>query len=882
MATQPRIVVIGAGIVGCALADELTRRGRTHVTVLDQGSLFTTGGSTSHAPGLVFRTTGSRTMTRLADVTATKYARTTLDGARCFRPVGGLEVAATPERLTDLHRRHGWAAASGIASRVIDAFECATLHPLLDPSTILGGLHIPGDGLASPVAAAEAQARAAIGRGARFLGHRRVTGIERSGGRVRAVRTASGERFDADLVVSCAGMWGPLVGGLAGVTIPLVPMAHQYAITSPVAALGAVHALESLTGRADASLPILRHQDADLYFREHGDRVGIGAYGHRAMPMDPRELDVQDPNTTMASERTFTAEDFETSWEAAVALLPALGDTKVEDGINGVFSFTPDGMPLLGEHPDLAGFWSAEAVWITHSAGVAEAVAEWMTTGRPAVDGEPIDLSCAHLDRFDPAMLAPDTVRARACRAFDEVYDIVHPHDPPAVSADARSAGAPLVRPAHTGPFHSRQVELRAVFGEGAGWARPMWFEANAWLPEVCEIAPRRGWAGRNWSPVAGAEALVTRRAAGLYDLSPLRRVEVTGPHALEFLQRLTTNQLDRPVGSVTYTLMLDDAAGIRADLTVARLGPQRFALGLTNRLDVALLRSYVRAGVTIRDVTEQTCCLGLWGPNVRAILDGLVPGSAQRLGFFRAAEFRVGTVPVTGLRVSYVGEYGWELSTAAEHGEALWDTLFVAGARHGLVAAGRHAFSSLRMEKGYRAWGGDISTEHDPDSAGLGFAVRMDKGPFLGRAALHERRRAGAPARALATLVLDHPQTVLFGQEPVYDVPLARRYERGPVLVDSGPGGATGSQPGDAGVRPGPEDAGRAGAVTSTSCAVIGHVASAAVGHTVAASIAHAWLPAERAVAGTRVEIEYLGARVGAEVADGPLYDPSMSRMRS
>ncbi|MET0191024.1 MAG: FAD-dependent oxidoreductase [Pseudonocardia sediminis] len=853
MATQPRIVVVGAGIVGCALADELTRRGRTHVTVLDQGPLFTTGGSTSHAPGLVFRTTGNRTMTRLADATVTKYSQTTLDGARCFRPVGGIEVAATPERLTDLHRRHGWAAASGIGSRMIDADECATLHPLIDPSTVLGGLHIPGDGLASPVAAAEAQARAAISRGAEFLGHRRVTAIERSGGRVRAVCTSAGERFEADMVVSCAGMWGPLVGGLAGVTIPLVPMAHQYAITSPVAALDAVHALGSLVGRADASLPILRHQDADLYFREHGDRIGIGAYGHRAMPMDPLELDVQDPNTTMPSERTFTAEDFDPSWDAALALLPALGDTKVEEGINGVFSFTPDGMPLLGEHPDLAGFWSAEAVWITHSAGVAEAVAEWMTTGRPAVGGEPIDLSCAHLDRFDPAMLEPETVRARSCRAFDEVYDIVHPHDPPAVA-----------RPVRTSPFHSRHVELRAVFGEGAAWERPMWFEANATLPEVCETTRRSGWAGRNWSPVAGAEALVTRRAAGLYDLTPLRRVEVTGPHALEFLQRLTTNQLDRPVGSVTYTLMLDESAGIRADLTVTRLGPERFALGVTNRLDVGLLRSYARAGVTIHDVTEETCCLGLWGPKVREILDGLVPESAQCLGFFKAAEFSVGSVPVTGLRVSYVGEYGWELSTAAEHGEALWDTIYTAGARHGLVAAGRHAFSSLRIEKGYRSWGTDISTEYDPDEAGLGFAVNMDKGPFLGRAALHQRRLAGPPARSLATLVLDCPQAVLFGQEPVYDVPDAHRSGRGPYLLDDG------------------SSAPPTSAAPLSARTALGYVASAAVGHTVGESIAHVWLPAEKAVAGTRVEVEYLGKRLGAEVVDGPRYDPSMSRMRA
>jgi glycine cleavage system aminomethyltransferase T/glycine/D-amino acid oxidase-like deaminating enzyme len=825
MATQPRIVIVGAGIVGCALADELTARGRTDVTVLEQGPLFATGGSTSHAPGLVFQTTGHRTMTRLASATVAKYARTSLGGTRCFRPIGGLEVAAGPERLADLHRRHGWAVASGIDARLLDPAACAALHPLLDVDAILGGLHIPSDGLAVPLAAAEAQARAAQARGARFLAHRRVTAIERSEGRVRAVVT-DGERLPADLVVSCAGMWGPLVGGLAGVGIPLVPMAHQYAKTSPIAELDLVHKLAGLTHATEATLPILRHQDADLYFREHGDRLGIGAYGHRAMPMDPAELDVPDPNTYMPSERTFTAEDFDPSWDAAVALLPALADAKVEEGINGIFSFTPDGLPLLGEHPDLAGFWSAEAVWITHSAGVAEAVAEWMTTGTPAVGGTPIDLSGAHLDRFDPAVLAPATVRARACRAFDEVYDIVHPQAPPAVA-----------RPLRTAPFHSRQVALGAVFGEHGGWERPLWYEANAGLPEVCEIAPRDDWAARHWSPIAGAEALVTRRAAGLFDLTSLRRVEVRGPNALGFLQHLTTNQLDRPVGSVVYTLMLDTGGRIRSDVTVARLGEQRFLLGVNSRLDVGWLREHVLGDVTVRDVTSGTCAVGLWGPRVREILTGLVPDAVRDLRFFRAAEFTVGSVPVTGLRVSYVGEHGFELSTTADLGVALWDTLMDAGAAHGLVPAGRHAFSALRLEKGFRSWGADMSTEHDPAEAGLEFAVRMDKGPFVGRTALERRRRAGAPRRRLATLVLDDPHAVVLGHEPVH---------------------APGEQ------------------------AAAGHVTSADVGPTVGASIAHAWLPTALAATGTAVEIAYRGHRLGARVVTGPLYDPTSARMRA
>lgn len=842
--TTPRIVIIGAGIVGCALADELTRRGHGDVTVLEQGPLFRTGGSTSHAPGLVFQTTGNRTMTRLATATVTKYAGLAESGVPCLNRVGGLEVATTPERLADLHRRHGWASASGIGSRVLDPGECATLHPLLDRDRILGGLHVPTDGTALPVAAARVQARAAIARGARFLEHRTVTAIDTTGDRVRAVHCGD-ERVAADLVVCCAGMWGPLVGALAGVTVPLVPMAHQYARTTPLGALEVIHALDSASGSADPRLPILRHQDADLYFRAHGLRLGIGSYGHRAMPLDPRELDVPDPGTSMPSERRFTPDDFDPSWEAAATLLPVLGEAKVEEGVNGVFSFTPDGMPLLGEHPGVRGFWSAEAVWITHSAGVAEAVAEWITAGRPAIGGEPIDLSAAHLDRFDPAALAPDVVRARACRAFDEVYDVIHPHDPPAVA-----------RPVRTTPFHSRLEELRGVFTEAGGYERPLWFEANAALPEVCEVTRRGGWAARNWSPVAGAEALVTRRAAGMYDLSPMRRVEVTGPAACEFLQRLVTGDVDRPVGRVVYALLLDQAGGVLCDLTVTRLGPDRFLLAVADRLDVAELRRYSRAGVAITDVTEATAHLGLWGPKVREILEGLVPDEIGRLGFFRAAEFSVGPVPVTGLRVSYVGEYGWELVCAAADAERLWDIVHAAGARHGLVAGGRHAFAGLRMEKGYRAKGSDITPEHGPDATGLGFAVAMGKGPFVGRAAVHAAREAGGPAQELCTLVLDHSGAVLFGQEPVYDLPAARRFTRDPVPLE--PDGAP----------PGPQP-------------VVGHVTSAAVGHATGSSIAYAWLPAERAAAGTRVEVESFGRRLGARVVDGPVYDPASSRMR-
>ncbi|MEU0877460.1 FAD-dependent oxidoreductase [Lentzea sp. NPDC005914] len=813
---NPRVVLIGAGIVGCALADELTARGWTDVTVLEQGPLFATGGSSSHAPGLVFQTTGCRTMTSFAKYTVEKYTAMTLDGKWCFQQLGGLEVATTPERWTDLKRRHGWATSWGVESFLRDPEECARLHPLLDPGKILGGFHIPSDGLAKPLRAAEAQARRAMDRGAKFLAHHKVTGIERSGRRVKAVVTEH-DTFAADIVVSCVGMWGPRIGRMVDLDIPLVPMAHQYAKTTPLPVLQGVN--DELS---EMSKPLLRHQDADLYFREHVDRIGIGAYGHRPMPISADDILDHDVAPTMPSEIAFTPEDFETSWDAAVDLLPVLGDAKVEEGVNGLFSFTPDGNPLLGEHPGLDGFWVAEAVWITHSAGVAKAMAEWMVDGQPK-----IDLHGCDLNRFEDVQRSPEYVHERSCQSFVEVYDVLHPLQP-----------AERPRPLRVSPFHERQAELGAVFLEASGWERPHWYEANAQLPEVAEIPERNEWASRFWSPIAGAEALVARKRVAMFDMTPLKRLEVSGPEALTFLQTMTTNQLDRKPGSVVYTLLLNEDGGVRSDLTIARLGSDRFQVGANGPLDLDWLRRHLppNGGVHISDITPGTCCIGLWGPAARKLLQPLTRAdfSHEAMGYFKAQRAFIGDVPVTAMRLSYVGELGWELYTTADMGRRLWDTLWEAGQEHGVIAAGRSAFTSMRLEKGYRSWGADVTAEHDPFEAGLGFAVRMNKGYFHGRKAL-EGRSEDTVSRKLTCLTIDDDYQVVMGSEPVF---------------------ASGN--------------------------AVGYVTSAARGYSIGKNIAYAWLPAEFAIEGTPVEIEYFGDRVPAVVAAEPLFDPEMKRIRA
>ena len=814
---QPKVVIIGAGIVGTSLADEVTQRGWTDVVVIDRGPLFATGGSTSHAPGLVFQTNPSRTMSEFARYTVEKFLALEHPDGWCFNKVGGLEVATTPERWTDLHRKAGWARSWGIEGRLLDPAECARLHPLLDADRILGGFHTLTDGLAKALRAAEAQAKRAVSRGAQFRPHQDVVEILHSGSRVTGVRTTDGV-IDADIVVCAAGFWGAQLGKQVGLTIPLVPMAHQYARTGQVAEL-----VGRNTELAEAGLPILRHQDQDLYFREHGDRLGIGYYGHKPMPVDMATLLTDTANEQMPSMLPFTDEDFVPAWRESMELLPALGDSKIEEAFNGIFSFTPDGMSIMGEHRELSGFWVSEAVWVTHSAGVAKAMAEWITEGAPHTDVHECDLY-----RFEKPALSAEFILKTSSQAFVEVYDIIHPHQ---YRSDLRGL--------RTSPFYRREQDLGAFFFEGGCWERPAYYEANAPLLQQLvdrgvEIPQRDGWSAKFYSPIAIAEAVWTREHVAMFDMTPLTRYEVAGPGALALLQRLTTNNLDKSVGSVTYTLMLDENGGVRSDLTVARLEPTSFQVGANGPLDFDWISRHLPddGSVTLRDITGSTCCIGVWGPAARDVVQPLTAADISHEGFkyFRALATYLGPIPVTMMRVSYVGELGWEIYTTAEYGAALWDLLWNAGQDHDVIAAGRIAFNSLRIEKGYRSWGTDMTTEHTPAAAGIEFAVRMAKGDFIGKAALE---RAAAPEKVLRSIVFDDPSTAALGKEPV-----------------------------------------------SVRGNTAGYVTSAGYSATIGATIAYAWLPAA-VEPGDDVYVDYLGTSHRGVVHTEPVVDPEMARIR-
>jgi len=808
MERSARVVVVGAGIVGCSTAWHLAQLGWTDVVVIDQGPLFATGGSSSHAPGLVFQTNSSKTMSELASYTVQRYGEAELDGRPCFHPVGGVEVAATPQRWTDLQRKHGLATSWGIASALLTPDEVVAKLGLVDPERIHGGFFVPTDGIAKPVRVAESMARDAQRRGVAFFGDTEVTGFDIRDGRVRAVETPQG-RIAAEHVVCCAGIWGPRVGRLAGVSIPVQPLAHQYVRTTAVPELAG--ASEEVTHA------ILRHQDRAMYFRQMGEAYGVGSYQHRSIPVSADDI-ADSPHTGMPSVQPFTEDDFKQPWQDALDLLPALRRTQVDDAMNGLFLFTSDGMPVLGESRAVRGFWTAEAVWITHSGGVGRVMAEWLVTGKPSIDVRECDLH-----RFEDHAHSPAYVRARGSQNFQEVYDIIHPLQP-----------MEQPRPLRVSPFYQRQRELGASFLEGMGWERPQWYEANAALVGDYDIPGREPWAARYWSPIVGAEHLATRERVALYDMTPLKKAEVTGPGALALLQRLTCGEMDKSVGSVTYTLMLDEQGGVRSDITVARLDQARFQVGCNGPLDLDWMQHHADDSAFVRDITAATCCIGLWGPQARELLQRLTEDDVANdaFRFFRARRLYVGEVPVTALRVSYVGELGWELYTSAEYGLRLWDLLWEAGQPLGVIAGGRGAFDGLRLEKGYRSWGKDLWAEHDPHEAGLGFTVKLGKGDFLGREALE--RRGARPARRLSCLTLDDPRHLLMGKEPVFAA----------------------GQP-------------------------VGFVTSAAYGYRIAASIAYAWLPAPLAEPGAAVEVEYFGRRYPATVAAEPLFDPSMSRMR-
>lgn len=813
MQNRARLVIIGAGIVGASAAYHLAQLGWRDILVVDQGPLFETGGSTCHAPGLVFQTNPSKMMTHFAQYTIKLFNELESQGPPAFYPVGGIEVAYTSERWEDLKRKHGWAQSYGLESYLISPAEVKGHIPLLDDKVIRGGYYVPSDGDAKAVRLVTAMAEQAKALGAaEFYGNTQVTDIEVARGHVRAVVTDQG-RIETESVLLCTNIWAPVLSEKVGVKIPLMAVEHQYLISEP---------LEELAGETREIVhPILRHQDFSMYFRQHADAYGIGSYKHEPLLVDPHDLG-------KSAMLPFTAEHFGVAHQAAVELLPALQGKDFPTCFNGMFAFTADGMPILGPAAAVDGLWVAAGVWVTHAGGVGRAIAEWMTGGVPGMDLHEADIS-----RFHPHVFTRSYLHARCAQQYREVYDIIHP---------LQQMQNP--RSLRLSPFHARLQALGGVFFESSGWERPQWYESNRKLLEgkYREQAPvREGWAGRYWSPIQAAEHLATRENVAMVELSAFTKIEVGGPGALPFLERLAANRIDRPTGKIVYTSLLDPNGGIQCDLTITRLAEDRFLVltgGGVGMHDLAWIRRNAPhdGSVYVLDVSSQYSAIGLWGPRAREVLQPVCEQdlSNQAFPYYTAQSLSIDSLPALALRLSYVGELGWEIYVPTEYGMRLWDTLWEAGEPHGVIAAGGGAFDSLRLEKGYRLWGADLHTGYNPYQAGLDWAVRLDKGDFIGREALLRLRDQGL-SRKLCCLTFDEPGDVALGKEPILD--------------------------GDR---------------------VLGYVTSTNTGYSVGKHILYGYLPVEYAREGVQVQVEYFGRRCPATVSHDPLYDPGHQKLKS
>jgi 4-methylaminobutanoate oxidase (formaldehyde-forming) len=644
-------------------------------------------------------------------------------------------------------------------------------------------------------------------RGVQFFTHTRVQSVTLKEGRIHEVMTDRGT-IRTEVVVNAAGQWAGEIGRMVGLNLPVTPMAHLYLITKPIA--GVRH-----------DFPTMRDPDLLVYFREEVGGLITGGYERQPAPWFLDGIPADFNNKLLKPDW----ERFTPLMENAIRRVPALEAAEIITLLNGPEGFSPDGEYLLGP-TSVKGFWVAAAFCahgLAGAGGIGKAIAEWIIDGHPEWDLWRLDVR-----RFGANYASQTYTVARTVETYAKYYDIHYPNE------ERESA-----RPLRLSPAYERLKSLGAVFGEKTGWERPNWFvpyEAGAGHGHE-----PGGWARHHWSPAIGVEHLGTRERAGLFDETSFSKIELRGPGALALLQRLCANDIDRPVGRVVYTSMLNPRGGIECDFTVTRLEPDRFlivtgtAFG-QHDLSWIRLNAPEDGSVLVEDVTSTRACFGLWGPRARTILQRVTRSDVSNAAFpyMTAQRLTAGDVPVLALRVTYVGELGWEFYCGMEYGRRLWDTLWEAGQPDGLVAGGYRAIDTLRLEKGYRYWSADIGPDYTPFEAGLGFAVRLNKGDFIGREAL-VRQQAEGLQRQLCCLVLADPAAIAGGNEPI-----------------------------------------RAGDD------VISWVTSGGYGYSVGRSIAYGYLPMAYTAPGTALDVEITGERIEAVVSPEPLWDPKGERIKA
>jgi 4-methylaminobutanoate oxidase (formaldehyde-forming) len=803
-----RVVVIGGGITGCSVAYHLALAGWTDVLLVEKHQL--TAGSTCQAAGIVTAFNPSSTMMRFRRYSIDLYRRL---GA--FETVGSVRLASSPEQLGELRRASSRARGIGLDAEVIGPTEARALMPAISPERLYGAVHLAGDGHLDPHGTTYAVADAARALGVRIRQGVRVTGFELGPHReVRRVVTDDGP-IDTEIVVNAAGMWAPQVAAMVGGFLSSTPVDHQHI------------ALKAVSGsELPREMPDFRDPDNLVYGKSENGGMVFG--GYELDPASRWEDGV--PWDHAARSLPPDYERFAPLMAGAVRRFPFIGDAEVVRLICHPDAMTPDANPLLGPLPGVPGFWVAAGLSLNGfggGGGIGQALAGWITTGDPGVDIGPYRAS-----RFGETYRDPTFAAGLGRETYSDYYRLRYPYD-------ADLAG----RPRRLSALHGRLQEAGAVFGTKAGWERADHHEPGRPWRRAGRDQAAYGWTRPPWFGRVVAEGRAVRELAGIIDLSSFGKIDVSGAGALDLLQLVSANDIDRPVGSVVYTPWCDDHGGMVADVTVTRLAEDLFRV-VTGAGFVANDLAWLKANRTgddqsaidIREVSAELATIGLWGPRAREILAATTPDDVgdAALPIRRAVEIAVAESPVVAARISYAGELGWELTTPREHAVAVWDALARAGAEHGLAPIGYRALDGLRMEKGYRYYGVDMTMLETPFEAGLGPFVRLTEGPFIGRDALLASRDAAMLARRLVTILIGGAE-----YQPVYG-----------------------------------------GEAVRADGEVIGRLRSVAYGPSVARTIGYVYLPTTFR-ADASLEVDVFDGRARAVIAPDVLVDPAGDRMR-
>ncbi len=833
---KAKCVVIGAGIVGNSLVYHLAKLGWTDIVQIDKGPLPNPGGSTGHASNFIFPVDHNKEMAMLTLDSQNQYIELGVN-TTC----GAMEVARTDARLQEFKRRLTSSKAwGGMESVLLTPEEAVELVPYMDKDVITGAFYTPTGSVVDSLRAGTIMRERAQEMGAlQSFANTEVLDMIVENGRIKAVVTDQGT-IEAEYVVIATGLWGPKLAKMAGAEIPLTPTVHQ------MKDIGPVPRFEHSKG--DIEYPIVRDMDTFMYERQHGTGLEIGSYAHRPILYEPDDLPSNAQAALSPTEFPFTQSDFDLQDEHALELMPEIvGDENVRQkyAINGLLSYTPDGMPILGETPEVKGLWSASAVWIKEGPATGKAVAQLMTRG-----WSDIDVSASNIARFYEHQKSRKHVKDRVSESFIKTYGIVHPNEQYLSNRNVRLS-----------PYYRREQELGAVFYETVGWERPWWYESNAHLVEKFgdAVMPRTAeWESRWWSPIINAEHLQMRETAGVVDLTAFCIFDVIGPKALDVVQQACVRQMDVAVGRVVYTPVLAENGGFISDLTVMRLDWDHFRVvtgGAHGMADNKWFKDLCPAdgGAIVVDQTNKYTTLGIWGPNARKIMEKITSADMSNEGFkFSTCKtIEIDTLRVLASRISYVGDLGWELYIPIEQGEALWDRVWDAGKEFGLIPVGIGVYGTTgRLEKSYRAFGNELESDFNSVEAGM-TTPKVKAQDFVGKAALLKQRESEPVTICCSLTVDDHTSSTgekryMLGKEPILTL------EGGPITDAHGR---------------------RSYATSAGSAPSLGK------------HVLMTYLPPQYAVEGTKLLVEYLGeqypvtvARVGAK----PLFDENNDRIMS